>query len=514
MIGAFVYGLLVSLVVADVKEPDEGGRCMDLQRRLVTLRADMEELQAKIEEVKQQEIAACSVGATPGSSDEQRKLDTPGRLISSAFTKPLSAPYHRGAHKATGHTTHSVPCASHRFWHLRCRSRSGSVHRVHRLWGEATAGALHAHPVFKEGYDDVCASIHRRYNHLAELHADCRLHSTDSDYVVSIEGFIEDQHRTMNKQELWIATTVLLSTGASLGAGPFAFNETISGRVWANFRRTTLFSPVIHVILKTLEGERLASDSMVVPLASDDDEWGHQATLRTRLDTMGWWYRTAETWQRQSWMGVQVGKWAGDLISYQELMHQMQTRVVVEFGSWCGGAALWFASTLMSIAAQRTSYSREVQAPYHVLSVDINCCDRIYPEVLQHPNIELMKSDSKAAQVADRIRCLRAQFGGAFFFILDSAHDSAHVLGELKSLHPVVQPGDVVIVEDTYLGHQLWGPDAAGWVPLVPTAEDGGPYAAINEFLSTNGEYYQQEDWFDWKQGFSQSAGGFLRRIK
>ena len=109
MIAAFVYGLLVSLVVADVKEPDEGGRCMDLQRRLVTLRADMEELQAKIEEVKQQEIAACSVGATPGSSDEQRKLDTPGRLISSAFTKPLSAPYHRGATQS--HRAYNALCA-------------------------------------------------------------------------------------------------------------------------------------------------------------------------------------------------------------------------------------------------------------------------------------------------------------------------------------------------------------------------------------------------------------------
>ena len=313
----------------------------------------------------------------------------------------------------------------------------------------------------------------------------CRLHSLQEDYPIPVGGVVEERKFPSGaKFEVWIADFSLITK--NVGPGPFGLAPILRPCDLAVLKQSRQMTPTIKVVLSTLEGERLAYDYMVVPFAGDDDEVAHHQSLPYRVSSsMGWWYATAKTWMRQTWMGVPMGKWAGDLVSYQELLHEIQARVVVELGSCHGGGAMWFASTLMGIAAQKASYPKR-SPDYHVLSVDISL-GSIFPEVFEHPNIELMEASSVAPQVADRIRCLRAQFRGAFFFILDSAHNSAHVLAELRSLHPLLQRGDVVIVEDTYLGAQKWG-EAAPWIPAVPSFQDGGPFAAVEAFLSENGE--------------------------
>ena len=115
------------------------------------------------------------------------------------------------------------------------------------------------------------------------------------------------------------------------------------------------------------------------------------------------------------------------------------------------------------------------------------------------------------------------------------------VLEELQAIHPVLVPDDIIVVGDTFVGKSLYG-DAAQWVPAdcdgdcSENTEHGGPYVcfescvnvhqararccdhlpryrAVSLFLEEHADEYEQATIWDWRQGFSMSAGGFLRRI-
>ncbi|ORB27086.1 rhamnosyl O-methyltransferase [Mycolicibacterium parafortuitum] len=201
------------------------------------------------------------------------------------------------------------------------------------------------------------------------------------------------------------------------------------------------------------------------------------------------WYFNKLVWHETTWMGIECYKSVSDMWNYQEVLHDQQPSLVVEFGTFCGGSALFFASVM-----------REIGKPFKVLSVDIDH-SRLRPEARRDPDVIFMESSSTASEVADRIRALKKEYPGKIFAILDSDHSKDHVLAEMKALRPILSSGDYLVVEDSVLnGH----PVAPGWGP--------GPYEAIEAYESEFPNDYIHDEEREAKFGFTWAPRGYLVR--
>lgn len=202
------------------------------------------------------------------------------------------------------------------------------------------------------------------------------------------------------------------------------------------------------------------------------------------------WYYDSRVWQRTSFLGVPTAKFVSDLWNYQEILFEVKPSLVVEFGTYMGGSALWF-SLLANI----------VRPGAKVLTVDIDHRG-VAPEVRINADIiELMTCSSTDPRVADRIRQLRAKHPGPVFAILDSEHRMDHVLAEMKLLRPLLVRGDYLVVEDSNVnGHPVW----SGYGP--------GPYEAIEAYFLEFPDDYEVDRQREKKFGFTTAPGGFLIR--
>jgi len=172
------------------------------------------------------------------------------------------------------------------------------------------------------------------------------------------------------------------------------------------------------------------------------------------------WYYNTGVWQQTTWMGVQTYKSPMDMWNYQEILVSLQPSVVIEFGTWHGGSALFFSSVMQQIGL-----------PYVVVSVDITA-SRISERTKVDPNIQLLTMSSASPEVRQSVKTLRQKFPGPAFAILDSDHSRQHVLAEMLNLRDILVTGDYLVVEDSNInGH----PVAKSFGP--------GPYEAIQEYF-------------------------------
>jgi cephalosporin hydroxylase len=201
------------------------------------------------------------------------------------------------------------------------------------------------------------------------------------------------------------------------------------------------------------------------------------------------WYYDTSVWKTTTYMGVPILKWVGDLWNYQEIIHRLRPRLVIEFGSWNGGSALYFADLLQRIWPSAK-----------VLSVDINLTS-IYERARCHPFIEWMQSSTSDERVAAKILEMRKSAPGPVFFIIDSDHTRQHVLAELENIRAVTQPGDYIVVEDGNInGH----PVLPGW--------GEGPYEALAEYCKRYPDDYRHDETQESKFGFTFAPNGYLVR--
>jgi cephalosporin hydroxylase len=201
------------------------------------------------------------------------------------------------------------------------------------------------------------------------------------------------------------------------------------------------------------------------------------------------WYYNTHVWRSTEWMGVPTHKSVADMWNYQEILFSLTPSLVVEFGTYCGGSALFFATIM-----------RQIGKPFQVLSVDVN--DSLIRDAARtDPNIELMKASSSDPSVANRIKELKIRYPGPTFAILDSDHTKDHVLAEMLLLRPLLSSGDYMIVEDSNInGHPvlpLWG---------------AGPYEAIEEYSRRFPDDYILDSEREKKFGFTFAPQGFLVR--
>jgi cephalosporin hydroxylase len=200
------------------------------------------------------------------------------------------------------------------------------------------------------------------------------------------------------------------------------------------------------------------------------------------------WYES-ETWKRMTFLGVPLMKWPGDLWNYQEILAELRPALVVEFGTYCGGSALYFAETLRAIGLAG-----------RVLTVDVAPA-QCHEAVKARRDVERMACSSTDPSVAARISALRSERPGPVFAILDGDHRRDHVRAEMESLRPLLARGDVLVVEDGNVnGH-----------PVLP--EFGpGPLEAIRDYVAAHPEDYERDVARETKFGFTFAPEGYLRR--
>jgi cephalosporin hydroxylase len=188
-----------------------------------------------------------------------------------------------------------------------------------------------------------------------------------------------------------------------------------------------------------------------------------------------------------TFLGVPIMKWVGDLWTYQQIIFLMKPALIIEFGTGCGGSALWFAELM-----------RYVNPVGIVATFDIDIT-YVDDRVKNHPGIRCMQWDTANPTLIERLRGLRQAFPGPVFIILDSDHKKAHVLAEMELLRGVLKDGDYLVVEDGNInGHPIYG----GW--------GEGPFEALQEYEQRYPNDYEHDRVNERRFGFTFATEGYL----
>ncbi len=215
--------------------------------------------------------------------------------------------------------------------------------------------------------------------------------------------------------------------------------------------------------------------------------------MRPIFDLYHSWYYDTAIYQRTSFLGVPVMKSVLDLWNYQEILSELRPRLVIEFGSFAGGSALFFAVMLRAL--------RPLDPDARVISVDV-CMDHIDVLSTRDRGIIFVNSPSTSGACLRMLAdARRYRSDGACFAILDSDHVKDHVLDEMKALRPILQSGDCLVVEDGNVnGH-----------PVLPS-HGPGPFEAIEAYEAEFPNDYVHDTAREEKFGFTFAPRGFLTR--
>ena len=198
------------------------------------------------------------------------------------------------------------------------------------------------------------------------------------------------------------------------------------------------------------------------------------------------------TWT-QRWMGVPILQQANDLLILQELIYKTRPKVVIETGTFGGGSAIFYASILSLCGGGR------------VISVDIEHGEQTGRMIAEHPlgsAINLVTGDSADPQTYARVHALVAG-EPAVMVALDSNHQYAHVLAELRAYADLVSPGGYLVVFDTIT-------EALTRVSPQFGRRDDHPGRAIGDFLRERPDFRVDTECD--RLLVSYCRGGFLRR--
>jgi len=182
-----------------------------------------------------------------------------------------------------------------------------------------------------------------------------------------------------------------------------------------------------------------------------------------------------------TWMGQPMVKNPLDMFVFQEVVTETVPDVIIETGTWKGGATLYFANLFDLLGTDG-----------RVITVDIT-----RQEIPEHPRIEYIVGSSTDPEIVRHIRKSIAP-SEKVMITLDSSHATDHVLDELAAYADLVTPGNYLVVEDTHLsGHPV-------------EFDEGDPWSAVEEFLSRDKRF--ERDRSRERHGMTFNPGGWLRR--
>jgi cephalosporin hydroxylase len=204
------------------------------------------------------------------------------------------------------------------------------------------------------------------------------------------------------------------------------------------------------------------------------------------------WYEKNRIWEQTKWLGVPMWKLPFDAFIIQELICMIKPDFIIETGTGCGGASVFYASLLQLFGHGR------------VISIDIDSSKQNWYEcdlfsVLNR--IKLINGSSIDQETINLIKKCCNPNKEIGMVILDSWHSYDHVLEEMRLYNKYVSRGSYLIVEDTHVsGHP------------VEWDYGKGPYEAVQTFLEENDNFVVDKLCEKFKMTFN--PNGYLRRVK
>jgi cephalosporin hydroxylase len=172
-------------------------------------------------------------------------------------------------------------------------------------------------------------------------------------------------------------------------------------------------------------------------------------------------YFRSQVYERTEWMGVKTAKCPMDMWVYQELMHTLNTDLLIETGTLDGGSALFFAHVFDALGRGQ------------VVTVDIESRDNLP----SHPRITYLTGSSVDEEILAEISAL-ASTATSVMVILDSDHRAPYKLQELQAYASMVTPGNYIVAEDSTFDY------FPSWPEYGP-----GPAAAADRFVRENADF-------------------------
>jgi len=172
-------------------------------------------------------------------------------------------------------------------------------------------------------------------------------------------------------------------------------------------------------------------------------------------------YFRQQAYEKTHWMGVPAAKCPMDMWVYQELIHALETDLLVETGTLFGGSALFFAHIF------------DVLGRGKVLSVDIE----MQANLPQHPRIEYIQGSSVSEAVLQRVT-EHVSAAKSVTVILDSDHKAEYKLKELSAYAQFVTKENYIIAEDSCFDYY------PAWPEYGP-----GPAHAVQAFVDKNSQF-------------------------
>jgi cephalosporin hydroxylase len=213
----------------------------------------------------------------------------------------------------------------------------------------------------------------------------------------------------------------------------------------------------------------------------------------------GWAMKATYTY---AWMGRPAIQLPDDLVRLQEFVYAERPDVIVETGIAHGGSVIFYASLCKLIGHGR------------VIGIDVEIRPHNRTAIEAHPMNEaltMIEGSSIDPAIVARVHSLVGP-NERVFLVLDSAHDRAHVEGELEAYASLVKPGGYIAVADGIMR------DVAG---LPRTGADwavNNPASAVAAFLVRHPEFVREVPArpFDESSGFPEIVtnfrSGWLRR--
>jgi len=207
-------------------------------------------------------------------------------------------------------------------------------------------------------------------------------------------------------------------------------------------------------------------------------------------------------------LGVQTIQTPTDMWMIQEILTEVRPDLVIETGTYKGGASLFFAVVLEQLNPQAKVITIDIEPRLDESVAQLPEPMREQVRALAQRRIEVIEGNSVDSAI---VQTLAARAKGKVVLVtLDSCHAVEHVARELQLYGPLVSKGSYLIVQDTrHDDDPVW---VRRWSVCPGYQRAGGPGLAVDEFLRGNADF--QVDRGRERLLLTWNPRGYLRRVR
>jgi cephalosporin hydroxylase len=148
-----------------------------------------------------------------------------------------------------------------------------------------------------------------------------------------------------------------------------------------------------------------------------------------------------------NWLRAPIWQFPTDLMIYQEMVEKTRPDLIIETGTYHGGLTIFLSSVLEQVKPEARIVTVDISAGGWKRTVgDLD--PRVKERLL--PRIEFLEGSSTAPEILEVVK-KNIKEGNKVLVILDSNHESDHVLKELELYSPLVTKDSFLVVNDTHL---------------------------------------------------------------